>query len=174
MHLSRTIPLLAALKREGEGKGDDGRRLDLFKIGPILKDAREGKALSLASVAGALFIKASCLDAIESGSWEALPHPVYVKGYVRAYAAYLGISETVEADLKGAGPLPGDTAKDSPTPGDREHTFMKKLLIVCSSVIGLVLGIAVTPGLQAAHPVRLEDLLAACQSTLMGVRKIMP
>ena len=173
MHLSRTIPLLAALKREGEGKGDDGRRLDLFKIGPILKDAREGKALSLASVAEALFIKAPCLGAIESGSWEALPHPVYVKGYIKAYAAYLGISEAVAADLKGAGALPEENAKGGHVPGDRDRTFMKKLFIICSSVIGLVLGIAVTPGLQAPPPVRLEDLLAACQSTLMGVRKIM-
>jgi len=172
LRLSKTGPLRTVLRREDEG---DGRRLDLFKIGPILKEAREGKALSLASVAEALFIKISALDAIESASWDVLPHPVYVKGYIKAYAAYLGISPEIEPDLVRAEAVSGESGKsiEAPKQRDRDHTLLKKLLVICSSVIGLVLAIAFSPGLQAPPPVRLGDLAAACHSALMGMRKIM-
>ena len=170
MRLSEAGPLQTMLRRED---GGDGRRLDLFKIGPILKGAREGRALSLASVAQALYIKISSLDAIESGSWDALPHSIYVKGYIKAYAAYLGISQKIEPDLVCAEPLPAESSKRDETPKVRNHTWLKKLLIICSSVTGLILGIAFSPGLQVPPPVRLGDLLTACHSAIMGMRKIM-
>ena len=172
LHLSEAGPLQTGLGRED---GGERRRLDLFKIGPILKGAREGKALSLASVAEALFIKISSLDAIESGSWDVLPPFIYVKGYIKAYAAYLGISQKIEPDLVYAEPPPGESGRKGEAPKDRErgHTMLKKLLIICSSVIGLILGIALSPGLQTPPPIRLGDWASACHSALMGMRKIM-
>jgi hypothetical protein len=48
-----------------------------------------------------LFVKKSTLGAIESGCWDTLPHPLYVKGYVKSYASYLGISRSLAAHLRG-------------------------------------------------------------------------
>src|SRR5208283_2628157 len=72
---------------------------DLRRIGGILREARERKGLSLSDVAEFLFIKKSTVGSIESGDWGILPHPVYVKGYVKSYAAYLGIYERIEHHL---------------------------------------------------------------------------
>jgi hypothetical protein len=74
--------------------------LDLYLIGTILREAREAKGTSLSDAAEALFVKKSTVGAIESGRWEMLPHPFYVKGYVRSYASYLGIAKTIETFLQ--------------------------------------------------------------------------
>lgn len=66
--------------------------IDLLRIGQLLKEEREKSALSLADISGALLVRESVVAALESGRWELLPHRVYVKGYVKQYARYLGIS----------------------------------------------------------------------------------
>lgn len=87
--------------------------MDLGLIGAILKEEREGKGTSVADAAEALFMKKSTLDAIESGCWEMLPHPLYVKGYVKSYASYLGISTAIEAQLQPATNC--DDGKEAPS-----------------------------------------------------------
>jgi cytoskeleton protein RodZ len=72
---------------------------DLCKIGQLLRDAREEKGLTLDEVSDALFIRKRVTGAIESGDWESLPHPVYVKGYVNQYAALLNIVDLLEAEI---------------------------------------------------------------------------
>lgn len=64
---------------------------DLVEIGHILSRAREAKGLSVEYVSGALYIRKSAVQAIESGDWSQLPHAVYVKGYVTEYAKYLNV-----------------------------------------------------------------------------------
>ncbi len=72
---------------------------DLRKIGPLLKHTREEKGLTLDHVSNALFIKKRVIVAIESGDWDSLPYPVYVKGYVNQYAALLDIADLIEAGI---------------------------------------------------------------------------
>jgi hypothetical protein len=66
----------------------------------MLRQTRETKGASVADAAEALFVKKSTVGAIESGCWERLPHPLYVKGYVKSYASYLGIVEAIETHLQ--------------------------------------------------------------------------
>jgi cytoskeletal protein RodZ len=81
----------------------EGRRrempFDLGKIGQLLKNTREEKGLTLDQVSNALFIKKRVIVAIESGDWDSLPYPVYVKGYVNQYAALLDIADLIEAGM---------------------------------------------------------------------------
>ncbi len=72
---------------------------DLRNIGQLLKNTREEKGLTLDHVSNALFIKKRVIVAIESGDWDSLPYPVYVKGYVNQYAALLDIAALVEAGM---------------------------------------------------------------------------
>jgi cytoskeleton protein RodZ len=65
---------------------------DLARIGQILRERREEKGLSVAHIAETLCLRKSLIDAIEAGNWGPLPHEVYVKGFIKEYAALLKAS----------------------------------------------------------------------------------
>jgi hypothetical protein len=58
--------------------------------GEYLKKERESRNISLTDVAGSTRIREHLLEAIEGDRYDLLPHPFYVKGYLGAYARYLG------------------------------------------------------------------------------------
>jgi cytoskeleton protein RodZ len=60
-------------------------------IGQLLRETREGFGSDLNRVATALRIRAAYLEAIEEGRYDQLPGAVYALGFVRAYAAHLGL-----------------------------------------------------------------------------------
>lgn len=72
--------------------------LDLLRIGQLLRQEREERALSLADISEALLVRKSVVEALESARWEHLPHQVYVKGYVKQYARYLGLEHDLLLD----------------------------------------------------------------------------
>ncbi len=72
---------------------------DLGRIGQMLRETREEKGLTLDDISKALIIKKPVISAIESGDWDSLPPPVYVKGYVTQYAALLNIADLLEAEI---------------------------------------------------------------------------
>lgn len=70
----------------------DGRRpSDPPAIGALLRQRREALALGLDEVAAALNIKPAFLAALEEGRLDALPGRAYAIGFLRAYAAHLGL-----------------------------------------------------------------------------------
>lgn len=64
-------------------------------LGGRLAAARETRGLTLANVARNLRLSAATLQALESGRYEDLPEPIYVRGYLRAYGRLLGMDEEV-------------------------------------------------------------------------------
>jgi cytoskeleton protein RodZ len=60
-------------------------------LGQKLREARLARSLSLEEAAQATRIRARFLVAIESGDYEALPSAAQARGFVRAYAGYLGL-----------------------------------------------------------------------------------
>lgn len=60
-------------------------------IGQQLRRIRESRDISLEQVASGTRIRLNYLQALESGDLEALPSAVQARGFVRAYASYLGI-----------------------------------------------------------------------------------
>jgi cytoskeletal protein RodZ len=65
----------------------------------LLRETREKKGLTFDEVSNVLFIKTRAIGAIEVGDWDNLPAPVYVKGYVTQYAAFLNILDLLEGEL---------------------------------------------------------------------------
>ncbi|HET6419980.1 MAG TPA: RodZ domain-containing protein [Geobacteraceae bacterium] len=61
--------------------------------GTLLRETREGLGLSLDDAARVTRIGKGHLAALEEGLYDRLPSAVYVKGFLRAYAAYLKIPE---------------------------------------------------------------------------------
>ncbi|BAZ93631.1 uncharacterized protein FOKN1_1232 [Thiohalobacter thiocyanaticus] len=61
--------------------------------GSRLREARERKGISPAEVAAQLHLHEHIIVALEQDDHERLPAPIYVRGYVRAYARLLGLDE---------------------------------------------------------------------------------
>lgn len=65
----------------------------MIRAGQRLQEERLSKGLSLDDVARATKIRVSFLQAIEKGDYQKLPSSAYVRGFVRNYAEYLGLSK---------------------------------------------------------------------------------
>ncbi|MEK7571076.1 MAG: helix-turn-helix domain-containing protein [Patescibacteria group bacterium] len=66
----------------------------MVRLGQRLHEARLQKELTLEEVARATKIKSQFLSAIEKGEYAKLPSPAYAQGFVKNYAAYLGLPTT--------------------------------------------------------------------------------
>lgn len=73
--------------------------MTLEELGALLRAERERRGLNIEDVSAHLKISVRKLRALEDGDTSSMPHPAYVKGFVRSYATYLGMatSEVVEA-----------------------------------------------------------------------------
>ncbi|SNR63280.1 cytoskeleton protein RodZ [Humidesulfovibrio mexicanus] len=65
--------------------------MNLQELGGLLKIERERRGLSVRDVMDATKISRRNLVALEDGQVGQLPHPVYLKGYVRNYARLVGL-----------------------------------------------------------------------------------
>jgi transcriptional regulator with XRE-family HTH domain len=60
-------------------------------LGERIRAAREARGMSLSQVADQIRIRAVYLAAIEDEKWSAIGVPVYVRGFLRTYARFLGL-----------------------------------------------------------------------------------
>jgi cytoskeleton protein RodZ len=60
-------------------------------IGELLRHARRDRGLTLEAASEATKIRARYLRALEAEDWDAMPAPAYARGFLRTYAAYLGL-----------------------------------------------------------------------------------
>ena len=81
----------------------------MSSVGEILKNTREAKGITIEQVAEATSIRVLYLEAIEKEQFKLIPGEVYLKGFIRNYANYIGLNgpamvekykEQVEADKK--------------------------------------------------------------------------
>ncbi|WMW65872.1 helix-turn-helix domain-containing protein [Nitratidesulfovibrio liaohensis] len=63
----------------------------LKELGIALREAREAKGLDIDDVAIRIKVSARVLRAIEDGEQDQLPHSVYARGFIKSYAALLGV-----------------------------------------------------------------------------------
>ena len=64
---------------------------DLQSLGLQFSERRKERKLSLKEVETATSIRTGYLEAIEAGQMEKLISPIYAQGFVRQYAAFLGL-----------------------------------------------------------------------------------
>lgn len=72
---------------------------EVHKLGEVLRTAREAKGVDLARVERETKIRERYLTALEGGDYRDLPGAVYTKGFLRNYAAYLGLDPEYLIDL---------------------------------------------------------------------------
>jgi cytoskeleton protein RodZ len=63
----------------------------MASLGERLREAREARGLSLSEVSEKIRIRTVYLVAIEEENWRAVGAPVYVRGFLRTYARFLGL-----------------------------------------------------------------------------------
>ncbi|HEY1977791.1 MAG TPA: RodZ domain-containing protein [Candidatus Baltobacteraceae bacterium] len=85
-------------------------------LGERFRAAREARGLSLSDVSEQIRIRSVYLAAIEEENWSAIGAPVYVRGFLRTYARFLGLDpEEVVASFNSAGPSqPAAVAERTP------------------------------------------------------------
>jgi cytoskeleton protein RodZ len=60
-------------------------------LGERFRAAREARGLSLSEVSEQIRIRSVYLAAIEEERWSAIGAPVYIRGFLRTYARFLGL-----------------------------------------------------------------------------------
>jgi beta-lactam-binding protein with PASTA domain len=60
-------------------------------VGKLLLEARQAKGVTLSQAEAITRVRAKYLRALEEADAAALPEPLYVKGFLRSYARYLGL-----------------------------------------------------------------------------------
>jgi cytoskeleton protein RodZ len=74
-------------------------------LGDRFRSAREARGLSLSDVSEQIRIRSVYLAAIEEENWSAVGAPVYIRGFLRTYARFLGLDpEGVVAAFNGEVP----------------------------------------------------------------------
>jgi len=75
-------------------RGFSTRKIDGQKtLGERLRSVRQSLNLSISDAENGSKVRAKFLIGLENGDWNNLPTPVYVRGFVLAYAKYLDISK---------------------------------------------------------------------------------
>jgi len=69
------------------------KKIDSLTLGERMKKLRDERRLSLGEISKGTKIQAKYLQYFEEGEYMKLPADVYVKGFLRSYGLYMGISE---------------------------------------------------------------------------------
>jgi hypothetical protein len=127
-------------------------------LGATLRETRNRRKIDLTEVEAATKIRVRYLRAMENEEWDLLPGDAYARGFVRTYAAYLGLdAERLAEQLRrrGKGSAPGERLpriESSPSKGVRRRRQLPGLppralaVLVSLALVGVLLAIGLTSG----------------------------
>ena len=91
--LRLALPGAALGSRADSGTADKTRANEVGSFGEQLRQAREAKHITLQEIAATTKISCRALQALEDEHFNQLPGGIFNKGFVRAYARYVGLDE---------------------------------------------------------------------------------
>ena len=94
-------------------------------VGELLRNQREKKGLSVKEIENAISIRTIYINAIEEGNYNLVPGEVYLKGFIRNYANYLGLNGQEMVDLYRQFQKDVPTAPQNATPDKVENPVRK-------------------------------------------------
>ena len=121
------------------------------ELGALLKTKRTEKNIAIGEVAERLKFSAKQIESLESGDYKGLPEPIFVKGFIKTYARFLGLdADQITALLNEA--FPSQVTAVTSTPAvesqnglnfqdqKKSKSFPKwlPLLVVAAAVVGAV------------------------------------
>jgi cytoskeletal protein RodZ len=116
-------------------------------LGDRFREAREARGLALSDAAEQIRIRSVYLAAIEDENWSAIGAPVYVRGFLRTYARYLGLDpeEAVGLFNQTLGSPASGNGDDSEEPngGGRRGRWGSTLTWIAATVAVLLIAFVV-------------------------------
>jgi cytoskeleton protein RodZ len=115
-------------------------------LGEEFRSAREARGLSLSDVAERLHIRSVYLAAIEEEDWHVIGAPVYVRGFMRTYARFLGLDpEAAVARFAAAVPagIPATVAAPRPAAASGEKRAAEQASPSLAAILSIVVAVAV-------------------------------
>jgi cytoskeleton protein RodZ len=116
-------------------------------IGATLREARNRRKVDLSEIEAAIKIRPRFLRAMENEEWDVLPGGAYTRGFIRTYAAYLGLDGERLADeyRRATAPAGGERApkRVEPVPTGARRTRRRLPGGIAIAVVALVLVAAV-------------------------------
>jgi len=116
------------------------------ELGELLRSTREAKGISLMQAEEDTRVRRRYLEALEAEDFEQMPAEVYVRGFLRNYALYLGLDPDEAMALRGA--LPEEVVSISFGKQLEEPLVSSSPLLLLSRILGVlvVLSIAIAAG----------------------------
>jgi Helix-turn-helix domain len=121
----------------------------MFEIGSSLKEARLRQGVDLNEAEAATKVRAKYLRALEDERFEILPAQTYVKGFLRAYADYLGLDGQLYVDEFNSRYVPGDDELAALRLRRSAATSRAHRRVESGVLVAALAGIAVAVGLVA-------------------------
>jgi cytoskeleton protein RodZ len=124
-------------------------------LGEEFRSAREARGLTLSDVAEQIHIRSVYLNAIENEDWKSIGAPVYVRGFIRTYARFLGKdAEDAVGRFNQTSPVerPVVPSASAATLSDNERSGPSLPAIVATLVAVLLVGFVGYEWWQYAHP----------------------
>lgn len=124
-------------------------------VGPTLREARKRHEIELSAVEEATRIRPRFLHAIENEEWDVLPGGIYTRGFIRTYAAFLGLdgdrlAEDYRREVEGSGVDSGTHAESTPVTGPsrrrRSIPHAGRLAVVAVILVGALAIVALPRG----------------------------
>ena len=120
-------------------------------LGDEFRSAREARGLTLSEVAEAIHIRSVYLNAIEQDDWPSIGAPVYVRGFLRTYARFLGLdAEAAVARFNETAPPDRPAAAVAPV-DERDRSGPSFWAIAASIVAVLLVAFVAYEWWQYAH-----------------------
>ena len=101
-------------------------------VGSLLREERRNRSLDIREIARLTRLREHFVEAIEQESWDKLPPPVFVRGFIRSYARVLGLDVARVLDLyEQSGPVeqPEPKPLQEPEPPGRGRRILFLLLL---------------------------------------------
>jgi cytoskeleton protein RodZ len=117
----------------------------MFEIGTSLREARLRQGLDFPELEQATKVRGKYLRALEDEEFDVLPAQTYVKGFLRAYADYLGLDGQLYVDEYNSRYVVGED--DAPFRSRRTASRPRSPRLQARAVLLTLLGIAVVTAL---------------------------
>jgi cytoskeleton protein RodZ len=111
-------------------------------LGARFRAAREARGMSLSDVAQQIRIRSVYLAAIEGESWSTIGAPVYIRGFIRTYARFLGLDpEEAVAAFNRTQPPPAQSlpGREAPAPPEPVRFSRGSPLLWVAAVVAVLL-----------------------------------
>lgn len=109
-------------------------------LGEEFRSAREARGLSVSDVAEQIHIRSVYLAAIENEEWTSIGAPVYVRGFIRTYARFLGLDgEAAVARFNDAVPAARPSSHAAPMPATLRERAGPSPWVLLGALVALVL-----------------------------------